>query len=205
MKASLRDQLAAFAGMLQSAELVRQIATGGQFGQAAARASLESVFQTRPESVESVYGGLAGIRLGLGIARDIGENRCTDARSILHHTGALIRLSTLLRRDRPRQQRLARGLELIDQTRADAGDVLDPSVIAQLADLYRREISTLSQRIQISGRPEYLRREHNVHLIRALLLAGIRSGVLWLQLGGRPWRLLFQRNRLFRLAAELAP
>ncbi|MEK7758734.1 MAG: DUF489 family protein, partial [Pseudomonadota bacterium] len=39
--------------------------------------------------------------------------------------------------------------------------------------------------------------------VRAALLAGIRSAVLWRQLGGRRWQLLFSRGKLARTAAEL--
>ena len=41
-------------------------------------------------------------------------------------------------------------------------------------------------------------------LIRALLLAGIRSAFLWRQLGGRRWKLLFRRRRLLALSRELS-
>jgi len=40
--------------------------------------------------------------------------------------------------------------------------------------------------------------------IRALLLAGIRSAVLWYQLGGRRWRLVVYRRRIQHTAANLA-
>ncbi len=39
---------------------------------------------------------------------------------------------------------------------------------------------------------------------RALLLAGIRSAFLWRQLGGRRWRLLFQRRRLLQTSQQLS-
>ena len=41
-------------------------------------------------------------------------------------------------------------------------------------------------------------------MIRALLLAGIRSAVLWRQLGGRRWRLVTQRQRLLQIAHDLS-
>ncbi|NCO20004.1 MAG: lysogenization regulator HflD, partial [Gammaproteobacteria bacterium] len=75
---------------------------------------------------------------------------------------------------------------------------------AQLADVYRQQISTLPLRIQVNGNPLYLKQSDKVSLIRAILLGGVRAGFLWLQLGGRPWRLLLQRRRMFRIAAELS-
>ncbi|NCO19590.1 MAG: DUF489 family protein, partial [Gammaproteobacteria bacterium] len=55
MKIDLRQQVVAFAGILQAGELVRQIASGGQCSQQSARASLESVFVNDPETTMAVF------------------------------------------------------------------------------------------------------------------------------------------------------
>ena len=39
--------------------------------------------------------------------------------------------------------------------------------------------------------------------IRACLLAGIRSAVLWRQVGGSKWQLLFHRKKLVQAAQQL--
>lgn len=39
--------------------------------------------------------------------------------------------------------------------------------------------------------------------IRALLLAGVRSAVLWRQVGGRRWQLFLWRNKFAKLAKKL--
>jgi len=204
MKRSLKEQTLAFAGVLQAGELVRQIATGGQCSQQSARASLDSLFAMDPESTEAVFGGVSGVRLGLTMANEMAQHNSNDARQAMGYASGLLRLSMMLRKDDERQRSLHRSLELAGAARRDADDALDPSVIAQLADIYRTEISTLPLRIQVNGSPDYLKQTDKVSLIRAVLLAGIRAGFLWFQLGGRPWRLLFQRKRMFRIAAELA-
>jgi high frequency lysogenization protein len=38
--------------------------------------------------------------------------------------------------------------------------------------------------------------EQMANKIRALLLAGVRSAVLWYQLGGRRWRLVIHRKQI---------
>lgn len=204
MSADLRQQVIAFAGILQAGELVRQVASGGQCSQQSARASLESVFIKQPDSTEAVFGGLQGVRLGLTMTNELAGSNSSDARQAMGYAGGLIRLAMLLRKDPERLAELGRGLDLVEPAWHDAGDVLDPSVVAQLADLYRQQISTLPLRIQVHGNPQHLRHNDKVCLIRAVLLGGVRAGILWLQLGGRPWRLLIQRGRMFRIAAELA-
>ncbi|MDT8437830.1 MAG: DUF489 family protein [Wenzhouxiangellaceae bacterium] len=205
MNPKLREQTLAFAGVLQVGELVRQVASGGHCSQTSARASLDSLFEDDPDSTEAVFGGIPGLRLGLMMMNELAQSASNDARQAMGYGGGLLRLAMFLRKDSERQQAIGKGLELIRPARERAEDVLDPSVIAQLADLYREQISTLPMRIQVNGEPSWLKQAEKVALIRALLLSGVRAGFLWLQLGGRPWRLFFQRGRMFRIAAELAP
>lgn len=204
MKRPLKEQTLAFAGVLQAGELVRQIATGGQCSQQSARHSIDSLFARNAESTEAVFGGLNGIRLGLTMTNEMATQGSDDSRQAMGYASGLLRLSMMLRKDKTRQAAMERSLGLVEPAWRNAGDPLDPSVIAQLADIYKSEISTLPLRIQVHGDPAYLKQQEKVSLIRALLLAGVRAGFLWFQLGGRPWRLLFQRGKMFRIAAELA-
>jgi high frequency lysogenization protein len=76
-------------------------------------------------------------------------------------------------------------------------------VVARLADTYSQTISTLSPRIMVSGENNQLKNPENANRVRALLLAGIRSAVLWRQCGGRQWHLLLQRRKLIESARQL--
>ena len=201
---SLKDQTIAFAGVLQAGELVRQVATSGQCSRFSAGASIASLFVSEPESTEAVFGDIAGVGLGLTMAGELASSASADSRQAMAYAGGLLRLAVLLRRDSERQQKLGRELELVRPAFDRAESPLDPSVTAQLADIYRSVISTLSMRIQVNGHPAYLKDSEKVSLIRAILLAGVRAAFLWYQLGGRPWRLLFQRGKMFRIAAEMA-
>jgi high frequency lysogenization protein len=58
-------------------------------------------------------------------------------------------------------------------------------------------------RIQVSGSPQILQRDENAEKVRALLLAGIRSAVLWRQSGGRRWQLIFNRRKVIHHARDL--
>ena len=60
--------------------------------------------------------------------------------------------------------------------------------------LYQDTISTLGPKIMVSGEQPHLSNERNANKVRALLLAGIRSAVLWKQCGGSRWQFLFGRN-----------
>jgi high frequency lysogenization protein len=48
----------------------------------------------------------------------------------------------------------------------------------------------------VNGEQEYLSRPDIVNKIRACLLAGIRSTILWKQCGGTRWKFLFFRKKI---------
>jgi high frequency lysogenization protein len=65
----------------------------------------------------------------------------------------------------------------------------------KLGQLYKDTVSQLSPRIIINGEQQHLSNENNASRIRALLLAGLRSAILWRQCGGSRLSLLFNRKR----------
>ena len=79
----------------------------------------------------------------------------------------------------------------------------EPAMISNLANLYRSSISHLSPRIMVSGDPDYLNDNTTASTIRAALLGGLRSVVLWRQCGGSRPRLLFYRNQYLKQAELL--
>jgi high frequency lysogenization protein len=102
------------------------------------------------------------------------------------------------------QRHIGRELEKIGQLQGypDDPSQLDQQVEA-VANLYQDTISTIEPRVIVQGKPDHLQRERNLHWIRALLFAGLRSAVLWRQLGGSRWSLLFGRQKLLLAAREL--
>jgi high frequency lysogenization protein len=200
----MRDATIAFAGMLQASELVRQIATSGNCSGQAAQASIASVFSRDPESTEDVYGGLGGVRMGLRVLTELFSAR-TDHESLqsLNYALGLAKLGRAVSRDRKRQQSIGEELDLVAKAWQDAGETVDDSVTSQLADIYQRQVSTLDFRLSVSGKPEYLKQQEKVAFVRALLLSGLRSAFLWRQVGGRQWRLVFQRRKMLEQAQAL--
>ena len=78
-------------------------------------------------------------------------------------------------------------------------DIFDPThdnVIASLADIYTGTISTFSFRIQVNGDYQYLQQARIGNQIRVLLFAGIRSAILWRQLGGSRLQIIIKRKKI---------
>ncbi|MBL4823491.1 MAG: DUF489 family protein, partial [Colwellia sp.] len=85
----------------------------------------------------------------------------------------------------------------------DHYSITSETLIASFASIYSDIISPLGARIQVAGEPNILKQTANQHKIRALLLAGIRSTVLWRQVGGKRRRIIFSRNKLVKTAKQL--
>jgi len=75
----------------------------------------------------------------------------------------------------------------------------------QIASLYTETISTLSPPIVANGRPQHPQVERSINWIRTLLFSGLRSAVLWRQMGGGRFSLMFGRKKMLEQAQTLLP
>jgi high frequency lysogenization protein len=195
------ERVIALAGLLQAVTLVRAIATRGGADAFAMQPNLASVFKIDADSPADVFGGIGNLRQGLETLiaqldddrRDLAITRL--AISVMRVVGKLSARRTMLGALRSGIETIARQTVGVEATNS--------LVTARLAHLYVDTISTLQPRIVVEGNPQYLRQEAQVAQIRALLLAAIRAGVLWRQLGGSQWRLLFRRKQYSMMARGL--
>lgn len=209
MARSFRDSVLALAGIFQSARLVQQLAREGRAEPDALRASVQSILALDAPSVEAVYGGARGARLGLELLKSklTGRSAPSDV-EMARYVVAMIHLEGVLRRRPAMQDAIRAGIGNAEQQmkffeHAANGEAVHPALIDKLAELYVQTLSTLAPRILVSGEHGHLANPAIAARVRAALLAGIRSAVLWHQLGGRRWQLLFRRGRIVRTAAEL--
>lgn len=205
MSRSLHDQTLALAGVFQAANLVQQIAYNGQCNQASLETCIRSLFATDPVSTLDVYGGeLSDIREGLVTLYTVMSQQSKQRDiEVLKYVLNLIHLESRLNR---RPDMLEVIGSRIDQARHTASHFgyTHANLIGNLASIYTDTISTFRQRIQVTGDPMVLQRQENAARVRALLLAGIRSAVLWRQCGGRRWQLIFSRRKVIHYARQLA-
>ena len=202
MKHDLHERTLALAGLFQSAAAVRHTARHGARLDEAVRASIHSLFQIDAPDVESVFGGLNGLRSGLQVLVTQLTSPGERDMELTRYVVALLFLERKLARQPDMIRTLRNGLEAA-AAQAAYFEETHPAVIARLADLYQQTISTLTPRIMVSGEPRILDNPDNANLIRALLLAGIRAAVLWRQAGGSRWKLFIERRKLLEEARVL--
>ena len=210
----------ALAAVAQCAAVVDKLATRGYADPYQLAASINPLLVLDPDSFSDVYPNLIDLSYGFRTAQDIFSNdRAKTESAALRYTLGLLHIRGALERNGPMQERIRNTLSTIaplsgaEASQLPITGALDPAteaeaeadklIIKQLAELYQDTISTLSYRIQIQGKSEHLKNDDVANSIRAVLLSGIRSAVLWQQLGGRRWRLLIYRKRICDTATHI--
>lgn len=204
MSRSLHDQTIALAGLFQAASLVQQLAHKGSCNEESLETCIRSLFATDPASTLDVYGGeLPDIREGLdALSTSLAQQSRPQDVEILRYVLNLIHLESKLKRNGDMLDVIGSRIDQARHTASHFGYV-HSNLISNLASIYSDTISTFRLRIQVSGNPQVLQQEENAAKVRALLLSGIRSAVLWRQSGGHRWQLIFSRKKVIHHAREL--
>jgi len=191
------DQTLALAGIYQAASLVKQIATKGIANSAHIESSLETLFRFDAATVEDVFGSVAGVTHGVKILhRNINDRSARDF-DVTKYVISLLMLERKLSRNNAMLDQIDEQLKKIE-SQFNFFSLNHENTFAKLGQLYKDTISTLGPKIIVNGEQPHLNNEVNANKIRALLLAGIRSAVLWRQCGGSRLQFLFGRKGYLR-------
>ena len=175
------------AGVCQAAQLVQQLAHNGQADKNAFEISMNSLLKTSPTSVLDVYGNdKANLKLGL---KSLLEQLNGENVELARYWLGLLALS-------------GRRIQYLP-TQLEFHQLFDDEMLNIIATIYTDIISPLGKRLLVQGKPLYLSQEKIQNRIRACLLAGIRSALLWQQVGGSKWQILFSRRKIFNAAQAI--
>ena len=203
MKHTQEDRTLALAGVFQATALVKNIAATGSVDKHDFEICIRSIFETDPESVEAVYGQVEYLRTGLTtLIEQLGEKSTQRDIDIARYVISLLHLQRKLSKNKPILDNVANGIERA-RRQTEHFHVTHENVIANLADIYSTTISQIPPKIMVSGESRFLSDTEQANKIRALLLAGMRSAVLWAQLGGNRWQILLRRRRFSQEAERI--
>ncbi len=201
MANTLYDRTIAFAGICQAVALVQQVAKNGHCDSDAFETSLKAVLNTNPSSTIDVYGRESSLKLGLECLVK-GIDSTPSGSEITRYIISLMALERKLAGRRDAMSQLGDRLQTLER-QVEHFDLLDEQMISNLASVYLDVISPIGPRIQVTGTPSVLQQTSHQHKVRALLLSGIRSAVLWRQVGGRRRHLIFGRKKMIEQAQIL--
>jgi high frequency lysogenization protein len=196
-------QALALAAVFQAAHMVTRVANEGKMDNDTLGVLLNTLFVQSPENIDAVFAHqthalVEGYEQLLRYLENK-QQRVQVAPDSVRYFLSILLLSIKLHKDQAMLAKLDEGIKACTRQKQHFGSTHE-NLIAGLAQLYQDSISTYRFRIQILGKADILHNDLNANRIRALLLAGIRCGVLWRQLGGSRWHLLLNKKGLANAA-----
>lgn len=200
----------ALCGIFQACALVKQLAWTGKCDNQALEASIYSLLQINSPSVIEIYKDTEHLSLGLKNVINFFNDRKTNNQSsstkkdleITRYVFSLLHLEKKLSKQKHLLNIIKTGItRAIYQ--ANMFSLTHDNVMANLASIYIDTLSTFTFRIQVTGSQNYLSNQNIANKTRALLLAGIRSAVLWKQLNGSRLQIFFKKTTFLHCAQHL--
>ena len=197
------DRMIALSGVCQSAWLVTQLARKGTLDSDLLKISLQSIVETEPDSADAIFNGAPNVRTGAEqLMLHLDPRRQPRNMDVFRYSLGLLTLQKRLGKIPSTFDALGKRID--DAKRQlEHFDLLDDHMISNFASIYTDIISPIGQRIQVAGTPAYLQPKANQDKIRALLLAGVRSAVMWQQLGGNRLQFLLSRKKMLEATEQI--
>jgi high frequency lysogenization protein len=200
----LEQQTVALAGVAQAARLVDQLSRTGSYPIEFLEPSIHSLFAFDAESVEDIFGGLPGVKLGLhNLSSLLASRQSQENREIVRYVFSMLYLERRFAADAQMMavvhSRLQHASFRAEHFASHVNDLCH-----SISGIYQDTLSNLKFRIKVNGSAQHLQNPQNADIIRAVLLAGIRAAFLWRQLGGRRWKLVMQRKQMLEAAQNLS-
>jgi len=201
-----QDKTIALVGIYQTAQMVYELATKGQTSEASFKTTVNSLFVDSPKNTMDVYGDVQQIQKGVTtLLAQMSSDQAVQNRNveITRYVLSLIILAKKLKDMPDLMNPIFSTLESAQAQTEQFGECHE-NVIATLARAYSENVSQhLAPKIMVKGDGGHLQNPRIANKIRALLLAGIRSGLLWHQVGGSRWGLLWSRKKYLQTAQAM--
>lgn len=199
---NIADQVVALAAIFQFAASVESLAKNGRVDPEDLELSVSSLLCQNPSKTLDVYGRIGRLTKGLQLVVDTLRRKSQGKTDIIRYVMGILHLQKHLMKHSSMLQVIGSRLEK-SQRQAELFSPTHDNVTAGLSEIYSDTISTFRFRIQVMGEYQYLQQPRIANQIRTLLFAGIRSAVLWRQLGGSRLNVIFKRRQLLNVADRL--
>lgn len=204
MLSKIEERTIALGGIFQNCYAVQTLAQSGRIDQKILDTAIDAIFSTDPDSTSDIFGGTSELQTGFEIIEKQLDSHHKSKRNndLTRYSITVLFLASKLLKDQDKLKKMADGIERAKLQSEHFGPA-HSNIYASLGGLYSDTVSLLNPRIMVSGEPEYLNNPENANRIRTLLLAAIRCAVLWKQLGGTRWQLLFKRKQILVTVRKL--
>lgn len=193
----LTERTLALAGVIQACHEVQSLAREGYADNHAYDSSLKSILVLDAVSTPAVFGGIEGVKKGLGLIADgVMQSTSTRNMEVLRYAMSILELQSQLYKDQNKFADFANEIERLSSFSEE--DMADAC-----STVYQKFVSTMQPQVIVQGEEHHLQKEDVPPQIRALLLAALRASVLWQQKGGSRFRLIWERTRMRNSARSL--
>ena len=193
----IEERTLALAGIFQACKQVQNLARNGRSDALDTGAVMQSILVLDAINSQAIYGGVKGVNTGLRLIKDgiLNSPQLADV-EILRYVMSILDLQRQLYRDDQKFSQFAQAVERLSAVEED-------QYTGACSDLYQKFISDMRPQIIVQGEQDYLQQYEIPPQIRGLLLAALRSAVLWQQKGGNRFKILWERTRMQNAAKEL--
>jgi len=198
------DRLIGLAAVMQATYLVHNIAVSGQADDKDILPLLNSLLITEADDAASVYGGLSNLTTGLEqLHTQLTQIKSREEVTQIQYAVRVLKIERKLAKIDTMMDIVSDGIGELPDKLDHFESISHPSVVAYIADIYKRSISNITPFIEIHGEEQHLTNNHNANLIRSLLLTAVRGAILWHQKGGRLRHLVWQSKKLTKMTESV--
>lgn len=202
------------AALFQSAAQIQRIARFGAIDEQAIAPLMRALVITDPDLIEDIYAPkklLPGLNQ---LLTSLYPKEATQPKNaeLIKIAFNIISLESNLEKQEPILNQLDREVDILREDVlkihpnyeiADTPILLDYEVIKLYSKIYSNLISPNFPKLIIYGEQSYLSRTEFQEMIRALLLSGIRASLLWHQIGGKRYSLMFRYKEIIDCARQI--
>ncbi len=219
---NLHDQTIALAAIYQAIQTVDKLARRGSASEHDIQTCIESLFVFDSPTTEAIYGSIVDLKTGLtGLVKQLNGKALSvepelttqpelSAKALQQQNIAMAQyvigvmfLHKKLCKNNTLLESITARLEAAKNQAEHFGTTLHENVLANISDIFSESVSPLGAKIMVQGEQIHLSNPLIVNKIRSLLLAAVRAAILWNQLGGRRWHILFKRNKILKMAESI--
>ena len=190
---NIKEQIYALAGLHQACLVVSNLAWRGDYENKDFDALINCIIDTKSTTIENIFISQNYIEKGLRhLKKQIIDDIFTRSSETRRYIASLNKLSDTLMSDNSCINKIQ--LLLKSFSEKSKSMTIDEKTI-ELSNIYQQTLSKFEPRIVVNGENKFLTDENHSSRIRTALFAGVRSVILWRQLGGSKLKLLFLKGQ----------
>jgi high frequency lysogenization protein len=191
-----KNQIIALSGIFQSCYLVRNLSRYGLITEQNLKNNIQILFNQNTENIMDLYGSIESLHQGINSIKNLLASEHKEKLSeTLRYAIGVMHLAKKLQKDKRMLMMIKKRLE-ITAKQIEHFSITHPNIIASISKIYQDSFGKFFFRINVNGNFEYLKQDQIVYQIRCLLFSGVRSAMLFHQMGGRRYQLILNKKHI---------